>query len=62
MENELGVIFRSVLGIRETLEGSIAEIKSLVGQGHEVYAEPIEFLTFAARRTPLSSAPLLQDL
>lgn len=62
MENELGIVFRSVLGVRDTLEGSIAEIKSLVGPGQEAYAESIDFLTFAARRAALSTAPLLQDL
>lgn len=62
MENELGIVFRSVLSVRDTLEGSIAEIKSLVGPGREAYAESIDFLTFAARRAALSTAPLLQDL
>jgi hypothetical protein len=62
VENELGIVFRSVLSVRDTLEGSIAEIKSLVGQGQEAHAEAIDFLAFAARRAALSSAPLLQDL
>ncbi|MCJ2022595.1 methyltransferase [Methylobacterium sp. E-065] len=62
MENELGIVFRSVLSVRDTLEGSIAEIKKLVGPGQEAHAEAIDFLTFAARRAALSSAPLLQDL
>ncbi|MCJ2134751.1 methyltransferase, partial [Methylobacterium sp. J-026] len=62
MENELRVIFRSVLGVRDTLEESISEIKNFIGRGHEAHAEPIEFLMFAARRAALSSAPLLQDL
>ncbi|MCJ2067882.1 FkbM family methyltransferase [Methylobacterium sp. J-030] len=62
MENDLGIVFRSVLSVRDTLEGSIAEIKSLVGPGQEAYAELIDFLTFAARRAALSTAPLLQDL
>ncbi|MCJ2089022.1 FkbM family methyltransferase [Methylobacterium sp. E-005] len=50
------------MSVRDTLEGSIAEIKSLVGPGQEAYAESIDFLTFAARRAALSTAPLLQDL
>lgn len=62
MDNELGIVFRTVLSVRDTLEGSIAEIKNLVGPGREAYAESIDFLTFAARRAALSTAPLLQDL
>ncbi|SDO42067.1 Methyltransferase FkbM domain-containing protein [Methylobacterium phyllostachyos] len=62
MENELEIVFKSVLGIRDTLEDSISEIKSLIGPGQEAYAEPIDFLAFAARRASLSKAPRLQDL
>ena len=62
MDNELRIIFKSVLGVRDTLEETVSEIKTLIGQGHEAHAEPIEFLMFAARRAALSSAPLLQDL
>lgn len=62
VENELEIVFKSVLGIRDTLEDSISEIKSLIGPDQQIYAEPIEFLAFAARRASLSNAPLLQDL
>lgn len=62
VNSELGIVFQTVLGVRDTLEGSIAEIKGLIGPGQEAYVEPIDFLTFAARRAALSHAPLLQDL
>jgi hypothetical protein len=62
VNDELRKVFASILGIRNTLEYSIEEIRSLIDPGQDLHAEQIEFLTFAARRAPLSSAPRLQDL
>lgn len=62
MEDVLGNVFKSVLGLKGTLEASIEDIKNLVGDGQDAYADPIEFLIFATRRAPLSLAGQLQDL
>ena len=62
MEDVLGNVFKSVLGLKGTLEASIEDIKSLVGDGQDAHADQIEFLIFATRRAPLSLAGQLQDL
>ena len=62
MDKVLGDVFNSVLGIKDTLELSISEIKNLVSEGQDAYRKDIEFLIFATRRAPLSSANRFQDL
>lgn len=62
MDQVLGNVFTSVLGIKDTLETSIGDIKTLVHEGEAAHRDEIEFLIFAARRAPLSSAGRLQDL
>ena len=62
VEKVLGDVFNAVLGIKDTLDLSIGEIKNFVSEGQDAHRNEIEFLMFAARRAPLSNAGRLQDL
>jgi FkbM family methyltransferase len=62
MDDQFSAVFKSILSVRDSLESSISDIKGVLGHGEDVQGDQVEFLIFAARRAPLSSAQLLQDL
>ncbi|WP_457107197.1 FkbM family methyltransferase [Methylobacterium sp. P5_C11] len=62
MESQFLTVFKSILDVRESLEGSIRDLKGVLGPGQELHGDQVDFLIYAARRAPLSNAQLMQDL
>lgn len=62
MVADLTQVFQSILDIRRSIDESANDINNLTADESPHYKDQVRFLTFAARRAPLSSAQLLQDL
>lgn len=58
----LGDVFQTILGFRDSLEGLVSNISSDIERRSTDYVDQINFIALAARMAPISKAQLLQDL